>query len=909
MVVRDALTGVYAKAALLERLEEEVNRSRRYGEPFSVLLLDLDHFKSVNDAFGHARGDATLNEFVARIQLTARSSDVLFRYGGDEFVLFLPRTAQEHASVLAERLVDHVASLPFTGVPPLTLTVSIGVATLPDDGTTAEELLARADARMYAAKRSGRARAVSIDPVRDPELLLDEGVRLIERLDALDRTNRFYDTLPSACSGVLRVVGPTGIGRTRLLRELERLARLRGHRIIAISGNRRSYGDPLSGIRTAFEPLELPPGLHEPGEIAGCIRRSVPAGITVITIDDPGEVDRATLSVVRALLESGQGDAAVGLIYSSVDASPDPAPADTPLRDTIELRPLSMDGIRAWMRSILRWEPPAEFVAWIHQQSGGLPGKVRDILLGLIERRILIRNENKWTLAQGFRELGLAAPYRYGLVRTLTVQLPDLPLVNQAALRSELSRLLRTTRLVTVTGPAGCGKSCLALDAVIDAAQRLRDGAAIVELDEAVNAVELATRIAQVLGIRMLEGPDPRIPLMRALRGQELLLVLDGYSDAGGSAATIRALLHALPQLRILITSRSRPEIEEQRVLFVEGLRVPRIASAERARSFGAIELFLRHATRVDQNFVLGDPEAASVARICQLLNGAPLPISIAGAHHAALNCRDIAADLEIGLESVAAWIPSDAPDHHRFTAIMEQAWRLLPDPTCVVLRQLSVFPTHFDLEAAATLAGATVADLQLLIARNLLVPRGRDRFALHTPVRDFAEQKLHGMNDEAGELTLAFARYYLDLAHRLFRSETPEHTDPAVDRFALELANLRSAFAIALIEGLSDLIAIGVRAFHTFFSIRRYDADAEAFFAEAARWYAHTSPGTNPTDDALAQLVLACHGQALLRVGRVEEARSRLALALSLARSLGARAEEDFCRGQLALLETVPTV
>src|SRR5262245_66226060 len=109
LMVRDALTGVYAKVALLDRLEEEVHRGRRYGEPFSILLLDLDHFKSVNDAFGHARGDATLTEFVARVQSAARNSDVLFRYGGDEFVLFLPRTAHDQATPLAARLVEAVS--------------------------------------------------------------------------------------------------------------------------------------------------------------------------------------------------------------------------------------------------------------------------------------------------------------------------------------------------------------------------------------------------------------------------------------------------------------------------------------------------------------------------------------------------------------------------------------------------------------------------------------------------------------------------------------------------------------------------------------------------------------------------------------------------------------------------------
>ncbi|HET6229395.1 MAG TPA: GGDEF domain-containing protein, partial [Longimicrobiaceae bacterium] len=131
MTARDALTSVYAKSALYERLHEEVQRGLRYDEPFSLLLLDLDHFKSVNDAFGHARGDAALTEFADRIQAAARGSDVLFRYGGDEFVLFLPHTLHDDATLLAQRLLAEVAATPLQGTPPLSLSVSVGVATFP----------------------------------------------------------------------------------------------------------------------------------------------------------------------------------------------------------------------------------------------------------------------------------------------------------------------------------------------------------------------------------------------------------------------------------------------------------------------------------------------------------------------------------------------------------------------------------------------------------------------------------------------------------------------------------------------------------------------------------------------------------------------------------------------------------
>ena len=114
---RDTVTGAYARTALMERLEEEVQRGQRYGDAFSLLVLDLDHFKSVNDAFGHSRGDTVLAELAGRVHATARGSDVLFRYGGDEFVVFLPRTSREQGTALARRLADEIAREPFPGTP------------------------------------------------------------------------------------------------------------------------------------------------------------------------------------------------------------------------------------------------------------------------------------------------------------------------------------------------------------------------------------------------------------------------------------------------------------------------------------------------------------------------------------------------------------------------------------------------------------------------------------------------------------------------------------------------------------------------------------------------------------------------------------------------------------------------
>ncbi len=146
--VRDALTGAYSRASLHDRLRHEVERARRYSLPLSILVIDLDHFKSVNDAFGHTRGDKVHIDFVERMQSLVRESDLLFRYGGDEFILLLLHTDSQQSLGFARRLVEGVQAVPFPGVPPLSVTLSVGSASFPGDGQTAEDLFERADRRL-----------------------------------------------------------------------------------------------------------------------------------------------------------------------------------------------------------------------------------------------------------------------------------------------------------------------------------------------------------------------------------------------------------------------------------------------------------------------------------------------------------------------------------------------------------------------------------------------------------------------------------------------------------------------------------------------------------------------------------------------------------------------------------------
>jgi diguanylate cyclase (GGDEF)-like protein len=155
----DALTGVLNRRSLIERLNAACVRARARSLPISLLFIDLDHFKEINDTFGHAAGDACLAAIIQPIQAELRQSDVIGRYGGEEFVVILSSADAMAAGPIAQRILERVAGVRVDGFgEPIALTCSIGVATSDTLGVWGEHLIARADAAVYAAKRSGRNR-------------------------------------------------------------------------------------------------------------------------------------------------------------------------------------------------------------------------------------------------------------------------------------------------------------------------------------------------------------------------------------------------------------------------------------------------------------------------------------------------------------------------------------------------------------------------------------------------------------------------------------------------------------------------------------------------------------------------------------------------------------------------------
>ena len=221
LATHDALTGLHNRRYFEEAMERDVAESSRLGFSGSVLWLDLDHFKEVNDSLGHAVGDDLLTRVAGELQEETRSYGAVARLGGDEFAMLLPHADGEQALTVATRVVEKLASSAFEiDGHPIRAAASVGIVTYPEDGTLAEDLLARADLAMYAAKEGGRNRVSAYTDSGNTQQRMAariEGAERVVRALQEERlvlyaqpTRKTSDGSDGPCELLLRMVGEDG---------------------------------------------------------------------------------------------------------------------------------------------------------------------------------------------------------------------------------------------------------------------------------------------------------------------------------------------------------------------------------------------------------------------------------------------------------------------------------------------------------------------------------------------------------------------------------------------------------------------------------------------------------------------------------------------------------------------------
>lgn len=858
-LLTDAVTGALSRAAFELRLGEELQRSAGSGKPCSLCLFDIDHFKSVNDAFGHLRGDEVLRQVVDHVTSLLRGSDAVFRYGGDEFVLLLPEADKSRAAEVAQRVVEGVGRITLTGEPPLRVSISLGVASFPLDAAEPAALVAVADARAYLAKRRGRDCVVADDATGDAVSALPP---LLERDTALSGVQEFLARLVTSGPGVMRVGGARGAGHSRFTDEIAKLAGLRGFAVL------RPARQPRPETVRATPPGE-PSSVDSPG---------------VLVVAD-GESTWAEAAQV-AEHQLAAGAPTVGLVLAGPGNAAVPVGSAFSVRDVVELTPWTPAAIRAWLRTRLRGEPSAELVEHLGSATGGLPARAERTLIRLVDAHGLHRTTGEWTLADPPTPVPAHRP------------LPALPteLVGRGVEIDQVIGLLETERLVTLTGPGGIGKTRLALAVAAAVQDRYDDGVVFVMLAEATDAGHVERAVAQAL--EMSEAVDQPLTATIAehLADRHLLLVLDNFEQVHAAVGRVAAWLSATEHVTILVTSRERLRLSAERVYAVPGLTLPprdAVSAGPEAvepaiAQSSALALVAARAQQVAYDFTLTPANLPAVAEICHLLDGVPLALELAAAHFDAMTPEQLLGQLADRLDMLADG-PHDMPTRHQtIRAAIGWSYDLLNPADRELFTALGVFPGGCDLAAIAAVCPtdkltermAGLVDKSLVIAET--DPGGGPPFRTLRTIRAFANERLSD-SDSAVITHQRHAAHYAALAERAAAGLVSPDQSTWMNLLSRELHNIRAALAWSLGEGdpqTAARIGAGIWLFW----------GARGMAGEGREWLGRVLEARAQLPPALLANVLYGAGAMARDQGDISEARLLIEESLECARSADQR-------------------
>jgi predicted ATPase/predicted negative regulator of RcsB-dependent stress response len=448
---------------------------------------------------------------------------------------------------------------------------------------------------------------------------------------------------------------------------------------------------------------------------------------------------------------------------------------------------------------------------------------------------------------------------------------------------AELRTLLGRTRLLTLAGTGGAGKTRLALELARSREDVHADGAVLVELDSVAESADVPDAVAEALDLHALPGGAIVDAIAAELASRELLLVLDNCEHViGASAALADALLRSAPGLTILATSREPLRVPGEVVFRVPSLAIPDPDGAETPEAlleYEAVRLFVERAGAVAPGFALAEANAPAVARICHRLDGLPLALELAAARIGALAPDAIADRLDDRFRLLRAGSRTAPTRQQTLEAALDWSYELLDDAERVLLRRLAVFSGGFTLEAAEDvcagerLDGPDAADVLVRLVEKSLVAaeerHGTRRYRLLETIRAYASERL----SEVAEREIVATR------HAAWLSRLVEEDDSQLSRLDPERGNLRAALETLLIQDPPAALRLCARAWP--FWLRRIE------LPEARRWLGEAlerAPASPSPDRVRALLGHAAieyrSGDMGLGLGHAEEA---LALATDL--------------------------
>jgi predicted ATPase/DNA-binding CsgD family transcriptional regulator len=454
--------------------------------------------------------------------------------------------------------------------------------------------------------------------------------------------------------------------------------------------------------------------------------------------------------------------------------------------------------------------------------------------VGNILGKLYVKNRRQ--AVERAKELGLLGPERKTSSR-LPHNLPvePTPFIGRTEQLAEIRRVLAETRLLTLTGTGGIGKTRLALQAASDAHDEFENGVFFVSLAPISSGRHIVQTVAEAIDFPLSSEEEPIDQLLAHLRRREILLLMDNFEHLLDSADVVSAILQDAPGVKILATSREKLNLQGETTLSMIGMDFPIGKSLDDPLDYDGIQLLLQGIRQVRPNFVPTTNNLMYLAEICQMVQGMPLAIELAATWTEVLSLEDISDELRKGLDILTTEM-RDIPERHRsIRAVFDHSWSLMEQAERDVFARLSVFRGGFTREAAKQVAEASLPSLARLVNKSFLRHNpNSDRFEIHELLRQYAQERLEETAESRIAANEEHATYYATFMQERWEHLKDSRQIVALAEIDADIENVRTAWRYRVSQANAPQMRMFINSFWLVYWVRGWNHAADELFEEA---------------------------------------------------------------------------
>lgn len=455
----------------------------------------------------------------------------------------------------------------------------------------------------------------------------------------------------------------------------------------------------------------------------------------------------------------------------------------------------------------------------------------------------------------------------------------------------DISSALRdgSTRMLTLVGPGGIGKTRLALQAAVELTTKFSNGINFIPLASINSPGRLVTTIADALKLAFFGKKEPKEQLFNFLQGKDKLLILDNYEHLLAIDGTdfLVEILSTVSGVKLLVTSRERLNIQWELPYEVKGLRVPHKNQNGHAETYSSVQLFMQSANRIKPNISYLEDDKQYIVQICKDLQGLPLGIELAASWVSVASCKDIAQQISQDLKFLTT-SRRDIPERHKsLQAVFNHSWDLLTEKERAILPNLAVFRSGFTIEAFQQIIGASLHDLSSFINKSFLMQGASARLEMLEVIRQYAEEKnlhnpgrKHTIRDKHCEYYAAF------LKERELHFKTSQQRQ-VVDEISEEIDNIRAAWQWAINQEKRNQIDDCMESLSRYFDMRSWHQEGKQTFEMAVSMMTKGQElkDVSENNDLVFAKVLTRYGWMCAKLYDFESGTEAYAVSLSIAK------------------------